>query len=192
MLYGCIQPHNRFLSSQLSSGWRVSRYLHNSAISKCCAQVKWLLNRVAKACPGLLLMRLNKSWCCCVTGKSMLVFAEVKTDNIILLINAKSKTTSKASLILIKPDVFYSVTMTAGKQNHAAPSLVVLQLSSSSTLLWSLVSPSGICCLQNQPLYYSYFNYVNLADDVCLGWDPEGNNFYPKQFVLGSTLAVGT
>lgn len=63
-----MMSNNRFLSSQLSSGSSVESlvegYLDNSATSKCYPQAKRLLNGAAKACPGLLVMRLNKSWPC--------------------------------------------------------------------------------------------------------------------------------
>ena len=173
MLYGSIQPYNTFLSSQRSSGslveGLVEGYLDNSAISKCYPQAKGLLNRAAKACPGLLLMRLNKSWCRFITGNSVPFFAEAKTK--LVLITARSETASKASLILIKPDLFYSVTMRAGKvcvnfskcDRPARGSIAPQDMSSGASLFLE----------SQQPMYF--------PRQISLGWNC---------FLLGLSLDI--
>lgn len=114
MWFGCTQSHYRVFSSQVSSDiWVKGIYLENSVASECYSQAKGFLNRLARACPGLLLMRLNWSWCFFLTQKPVLFFGQIKTK--LILVTARGET-SKANLILIKPALFYSVSMRAGKQ----------------------------------------------------------------------------
>lgn len=86
--------------------WRISEYLENSASSKYYSQVKELLNRGARACPGLLLVRLEWAWCCFLPEKSVLLFTQTKTK--LILVTARGKT-SEADLSPIKPACFFSL-----------------------------------------------------------------------------------
>lgn len=139
MLYGCIQPYNRFLSFQLSSAaqcrvclkdiWTILQSVNATLKPKGC----WMEQ------PKHVLVSSWWSWTShgaakrsFVTGNLVPLFAEVKTK--LVLITARSETACKATLILIKPELFYSVTMRAGKQRwcssqHCAPSAQQLQRS---------------------------------------------------------------
>lgn len=84
--------------------WRISEYLENSASSKYYSQVKELLNRGARACPGLLLVRLEWAWCCFLPEKPVLLFTQTKTK--LILVTARGKT-SEADLSPIQPVLFF-------------------------------------------------------------------------------------